>query len=111
MAEYTRLSPGESVDILHKKERRRRSYASLIVEAEKQKSTINILVWLISTNSHIMILVIYFSMFTPDRKGVQANQEHPNWDSWTALLHTVPQKPRSCIYYGGYSIRQKHMVW
>ena len=70
MAEYTRLSPGESADILHKKERRRRSYASLIVKAEKQKSTINILVWLISTISHIMILVFYFSMFTPDRKEV-----------------------------------------
>ena len=76
MAEYTKLSPGESVDILYKKERRRRSYASLIVKAEKQKSTIDILVRLIITKSHIMI---FFSMFIiPDRKEIQTNQEHPN---------------------------------
>ena len=42
--EYTKLSSGESVDIMYKKERRRRSYASLIVKEEKEKPTIDIVV-------------------------------------------------------------------
>ena len=52
MTEFSKLSPGESVDILHKKERRRRSYASLIVKAEKQKSTIDIIVRSLILSEH-----------------------------------------------------------
>ena len=44
MAKFAKLSSGESVDILYQKERRRRSYASLIIKEEKQKSTIDIVV-------------------------------------------------------------------
>ena len=44
MAEFSKLTPGESVDILYKKTRRRRSYASLMVKKEKEKSSIDIVV-------------------------------------------------------------------
>jgi hypothetical protein len=75
VAEYFKLLPGQSVDILHKKERRRRSYASLIVKAEKQKSMIDIIVKLMNTNLHVILLL---SQCLPGWKDVQANQEYPD---------------------------------
>lgn len=42
--EFSKLSPGESLDVEFKKLHKRRSYASLMAKREKEKATIDIAV-------------------------------------------------------------------